>query len=153
MKKIFFIIFVAAIFLLIISMMPATIPANQYSIPQVSREAFRQITNKLSEFAQENSKGGITYAENGASDTFAVYCHDVPLVILNNGPGATTMLVFVDYSQRAQGIRIPVDRAVEAMAELGEVSLKPSEKKVTRFDSFILKYRDGVDLNVRCESK
>ena len=128
----------------------AAIPADQYSTNVVSKETFTRISGLLSNYKKKNIDSGVTYAEGTAADTFAMYCHDLPLVMLTNGPGAMTMLVFVDYSRRSPGLENQVDEVLEAMRKEGDVSLSPGAKSITEVDQFVLKYRDGIDLGAEC---
>lgn len=142
------IIFAGAI---ILAMRPASIPADQFSIAPVSREAFEQIKTPYVTFAQANADRGVTYVGDVGSDTLSLYCKKVPLVIFSNGPGAMYMLVFVDQSARAPGIVGIIENTLEQMKKLDRISKKAGADQVAPIDAFVLKYRDGIDLQSRCQ--
>ena len=146
-------LFILSAFIIALVMNVASIPADQYSIATISRKEFEQIKTPFVAFAQTNSEHGISYAGDIGSDTFSLYCKKVPLVILSNGPGAMYMLVFVDQSRRAPGLTDVVENTLEQMRELGSISKKIGSKQVKSIDAFVLKYRDGIDIQLKCNKR
>jgi hypothetical protein len=139
-----------AVLVVFLAMSSATIPAGQYSISPVSQERFKQLKAPLTAFAKSHGSAGVTFSD--ASDTFAIYCKKAPLIVLSNGPGATYMLVFLEHDRRAPGTGAAVREVLVNMRVSGRVSFRPGAQRVAPVEAFLLRYRDGIDLDARCSA-
>lgn len=145
------VLFIIAAGILLVAMRPASIPADQFSIAPVSPEIFEQIKAPFITFARVNAGNGISYVGDVGSDTLSLYCKNVPLFVLSNGPGAMYILVFVDQSRRAPKTDAIIERALEQMRKFDQLSIKSGADQVTPLDIYVLKHRDGIDLQSRCD--
>jgi len=131
-------------------MYPANLPARSFVSRELSAGDYAHIKEVLFSFATSNGAHGVTArVEPGSQGTAALYCRGVPLVVVLQAPTVTTMQVFQDAERRAPSLGPVIAQALSKMTLLDQPE-KPTERAVGYLERFVLKYRDGMDLDETC---
>lgn len=150
MKKLTLLLLLFLIFISAWVVYPTGLPARSFVSGWRSAGDYADIRQQLFVYAASNGAHGITArGEPGPQGTAALYCRGIPLVVVMQAPTVTTMQVFQDAERRAPSLGPVIARALSKMTLLDQPE-KPSERAVGHLERFVLKYRDGVDLDETC---
>ncbi len=82
-----------------------------------------------------------------------MYCRNTPMFVVMSLPGETSILVSHGALGRSGKVKDVLNHAVKHMEKFGRVIFTADESaKLSSLDIAVLKFRDGIDVNVICDS-
>lgn len=129
---------------------PTSIPATLYVSDNMSGSEFVSVKRDFIN-STAGIRGIVARGDTQPGGVVAIYCRDVPLVLVANGPGGASMSVFFEAVERAPEVVDVVRRQVSRMEKLGDLRVNVASEDGDNINRFFLKYRDGIDLDAECK--
>jgi hypothetical protein len=132
-------------------MYPTSIPARQDVYRPLSASEFRAIRSLAIEIERSGVGPGVELnAGDEASNSLEFSCKGVPLVVLINSEQALVVMEFAGFEARAPGLGDTVGVLSRSLVRMQAADTQEIPAEPTGFESFLLKYRDGLDLTADC---
>jgi hypothetical protein len=154
-KKIAFTLVAIIVLLAMWTFYPTQIPAVTHVIGELPPSEHEKIKKKMHDFAEENSVHGISEASDpGPVGFMELKCKSVPILSLSRVGKITLLQTAVDAKKFSPDIAQLVNSIFmqkdPAWPHSENVTQSKEFLSADSIDRLVLKYRDGIDLNVRC---
>lgn len=150
-----------AIFLLVLAVAlligwvtyPTSIPATSYSANRLSPGAYVELKRQMLAYQSANKSRGVSVrGDANTIGSIALYCKGVPLIVAANDPQAMSLLVFDAAHAPPPHLSALVGDLVLRLQMAGRFEARNAQQSGSGdLGRFVLKHRDGVDLDSSCE--
>lgn len=153
MKAVFVSVIIAILILIFVwKTYPSSLPARTYVSKQLSADEYADIKDVLFSFAASNAAYGVSArGAPGPEGIVTLYCREVPLVIVFQGPEVTLMQVMHGAEQRTPSLGPVINHVLSKMSLIPQPEWR-DEDSAGYVNRLLLKYRDGIDLDAMCAS-
>jgi hypothetical protein len=130
---------------------PTAVGAGQETFAVLPPAEFAKVrADAIAAAAPLEARGIRLNAGDPASPVFEFKCGNVPVLLLMNGPGVLSVMTFLVAESRSPGVVAFRDAMQSRLVPEGRPFDDGPPYAPGRLESFVLKHRDGIDLDARC---
>ena len=131
---------------------PTSVQSEMKTFRILSQSEFSSLRKDALEFAHQFEVKGVEInAGDSNSSSFEIYCKGVPVLLVINGPILLTSHVRMGADSRAPDVarfRMDVYQRLEPEGKPGVAG--PVPVQIGKLEKFLLKHRDGIDVEKQC---